>query len=1081
MQKTLRFLFVLTVISCSTVLLQAQTKAYKHMMNDLSYNFYEVVDSAEAYFAVHGTGKGSGWKGYQRWKNENESKYYPDGIRSNVDHLVALKTFEKLSGEYKTQHGKKQGESWVELGPWDANNVTSHYSPGIGRIETFWVNPNNTKEIYLGSRSGGFWRTTDEGKTWENTTDTLPASGVFSIAVNPNDKNDILIAVQQGGNNNSHGIYRSNDGGTTWVETNFGPTGFNFGGLGNNRRIYKIAFHPLVKNRIYVATSIGLYYSTDNLDSWTRSNITSSTTDIDFHPIDPKVVYCFNNSGSNRNYLKHSRDTGQSFNNSAELQNNNNAKCVIAVSPAQPKYVYLASNNGIWRSQNEGQFFSFVKNPDESCQGFAVSDKDVNNMLYGYVDIEASTDAGQNFNQVTRWAVQDNAYVHADVRAMECLDGVFYTGTDGYLAKSTDNGKTWTRLNDGTAVREFYAVGVSQSDYNLHMAGSQDNGTSILKESGWIEWNGGDGMEAIVQPLNTDWMIGSWQYGSRNYTRNGGQSRTHAGNPKNGSGKAEWEAPMLLDHLDNMTIYHMSDSIFVSHDFGRTWDYWSFPNIGRLREADMAYNNSDIMAVSRSSNIRLTTDGGKTWRNIRSNLPNYSFTDIAFDPTDDSTILVTYNRYQKDGNKVFVTHDLGATWQNITYNLDNMPLRTVTVDHSDSSYIYVGGEIGVYYKSMNGTEWKLYTEDLPNVTVKDLEINYGSNSLFAASWGRGLWRAGLVGREDYPSITHVSINNSPTETKPSEGVDQYVTATIESASNLSEVYVLWSTNPLDLSNKILMQNIGGNEWESTEAIGMQALDSNVYFSVTAINANGSESTTYRYHYDIKPFSYCDARGSSGTGSDYIVEVGIDGKSNTSGKEFYGDFTDFAFELKQYKSFNLSVTLNTHFDPDTILAWIDYNKDGEFSASEQIEMSKLDASHNSFAQFEVPGESKTDDSLRMRVRCAYGSFNLDPCGTTAGEVEDYSVIIKEGWPASVREVEANAIQINPNPNSGRFEVRLDNGMQIHQVKILTLDGKLVHTAHGNQDKVSVHTNLAAGIYLLEVQGEQQVWRKKFIVE
>ena len=90
-------------------------------------------------------------------------------------------------------------------------------------METFWVNPSNTDHIFLGSRSGGFWRTTDGGKNWENTTDTLVVSGVVSIAVNPADNKDVLIAVQQGGNANTHGIYRSSDGGTTWVETKFNP------------------------------------------------------------------------------------------------------------------------------------------------------------------------------------------------------------------------------------------------------------------------------------------------------------------------------------------------------------------------------------------------------------------------------------------------------------------------------------------------------------------------------------------------------------------------------------------------------------------------------------------------------------------------------------------------------------------------------------------------------------------------------------------------------------------------------------------------------------------------------------------
>ena len=130
-------------------------------------------------------------------------------------------------------------------------------------------------------------------------------------------------------------------------------------------------------------------------------------------------------------------------------------------------------------------------------------------MVYGYVDLHNSTNNGGAFTKRTEWSNQNEAYIHADLRIAACVNGTFYVGTDGYLAKSSDNGVTWTRLNDGTAIREFYAVGTSQGNYDVHMAGSQDNGTSILAPDGWIEWNGGDGMEALVHALNPKWMIGS--------------------------------------------------------------------------------------------------------------------------------------------------------------------------------------------------------------------------------------------------------------------------------------------------------------------------------------------------------------------------------------------------------------------------------------------------------------------------------------------------------------------------------------------------------------------------------------------
>ncbi|MCB0837068.1 MAG: hypothetical protein KDD99_10440, partial [Bacteroidetes bacterium] len=197
--------------------------SYKEMMYDPSVNFYDVVKAAEAYFETHGTGEGSGYKGFQRWRSANESKYYPTGDRSLVDPYFVEKAYWAFQSQptHITESVFEGG--WRDLGPYDANNITSHYSPGIGRVESFWVNPANDQHIYMGSRSGGFWRTTDGGNTWLNSTDTLPASGVNTMTVDPLNPNSVLINVQNALNNASHGLYQSADGGLTWTQSNFNP------------------------------------------------------------------------------------------------------------------------------------------------------------------------------------------------------------------------------------------------------------------------------------------------------------------------------------------------------------------------------------------------------------------------------------------------------------------------------------------------------------------------------------------------------------------------------------------------------------------------------------------------------------------------------------------------------------------------------------------------------------------------------------------------------------------------------------------------------------------------------------------
>ena len=176
--------------------------------------------------------KGSGWKAYQRWLYENEPKYYPSGVRNNIESNFVAKEYKEFLSKNPSSNKSNFENGWEELGPYYIEEVTGHYAVGLGRIETFYIDLNNDNRIFLGSRSGGFWKTLDGGQTWENTTDFLFASGVNTIAVSPDNPNRVLINVRNSYNGTTHGIYESLDGGDTWTITNFNPDNLNWGGLG---------------------------------------------------------------------------------------------------------------------------------------------------------------------------------------------------------------------------------------------------------------------------------------------------------------------------------------------------------------------------------------------------------------------------------------------------------------------------------------------------------------------------------------------------------------------------------------------------------------------------------------------------------------------------------------------------------------------------------------------------------------------------------------------------------------------------------------------------------------------------------
>lgn len=1013
----MRLLVLLFLISGGV----AYSQEYKRMMHDPTVNFYDACAAAEAYFATHGKGKGSGWKGYQRWKAENEPRFYPSGDRSNVDPHFASKAYAYFIQNNPVPKNLFPG-GWRDLGPYDANNITSHYAPGIGRVEAFYVEPSNENHIYLGSRSGGFWYTTDGGSTWENSTDYMSATGVNAIAASPTHADSVLINLRNASNGASYGIYRSTDGGANWTQTLFNPGNLGWGGLGTNDQIYRIAYHPTIPGRVFIGCSNGLYRSDDDLQTWTHVFSNGQFTDINFHPTDPNKIYVYDTDGdyTTENALLISSDGGLTFVSGNDAVGNNNAGLYISTSPDCPNCVYVASSNGVWRSTDEGVNFTFLTNPSESCGGFAVSDVDTSYMVYGYVDLMATANGGQNFQQRTWWANgnPDTTYIHADMRWADCINGNFYVATDGYLAMSPDNGLTWVRISDGTGIRENYAMGVSQSNWEVSMSGSQDNGTSILLESGWVEWNGGDGMEAVIQPLNDSWMIGSWQYGTRNRTKDRGLTRHGVGTPQQGT----WVAPMLMDPNHQMRIYHFSDSVFRSEEFGTGWTYRGTPGTGDIHRADIAENNSNIILVTRSGTLYKSYNGGETFGFLLG-LPGYFIQDVAFDPNDDNTIIVVYARYQNDGQKVYVTHNGGGSWTNITHNLGNIPLRSVAIDHSDASNIYVGGEIGVYTMPMGGTAWTAYNANLPSVSVNDLEIQWGSNTIKAATWGRGLWEYHLVGRTNYPAILTTEITDPPTDIAPAVGNPQDVTSVISYANTLSSVYVAWSIDNPTYDSVIPMVNTMDSTWTTQWPIPTYPPGTDMYFKVYAVGASGDTTETYKFHYEIRPSCVSNGNMSWQTA---VTLVDFESISRASGKtQPYTDYSETDTTIVQQ---GVVYPLNVHVNTDgnyTVHArvWIDWNQDYDFDdAGETYELGSAQNTadgpvSNVPMGITIPANAALGKTT-MRVSARYNQV-AGPCDTGYdGEVEDYALIVQPiCYPTSDSVVaEACSTYISPEGNT-----------------------------------------------------------------
>lgn len=1071
---------------------------YKLMMDDYSINFYDVCKAADKYFETHDKNKkGSGWKPYQRWKNANEYKYYPDGNRSNVDPYFVENAYKK----FQANNPKNLfPNGWNELGPSTIDSITGQYSVGLGRVVAFYVDPQDSNTMYIGSRSGGFWKTINNNGvlSWVGgSTDFLVASGVNTIGVSPTNSDSILINIRNSRNGMSHGIYRSVDGGDNWTQTNFNPNTLGQGGLGSYFKIYKVVYHPTIPDLVFVGTSSGIFRSDDNLQTWTNLFSGGDITQITFHPTNPNILYIYDNDGGNpnENAVLYSTDLGLSYTASATISGNNNSTGYLSVSNACDSCIYFASTNGVWKSIDEGLNFTFLNNPPQSCLGFAVNDQDTSYMIYGYVDVEASSDGGQTFNQITYWSLGNSNhgggtfteafntsghYIHADLHPARCINGVFYVGTDGLFCKSNDNGATWTILNQGTAIRENYKLGVSQSNHYRSISGSQDNGTSIKHKDTWIEFYGADGMEALIHPLNDDWMMSSHQYGGRRRTTDGGQSGSGCSpSGQSGSGSAAWEAPLIYDPNNHMRIFNFSDSVHVSEDFAVSWNYVGKPVSfnSTISEAAIAQNNSDIIVVSNGSQIDKSIDGGLTFVSIKNNLPDYSITDIAFAPNNDDIIVVTYARYQDDNSKVFVTSDGGQNWSNITYNLSDMPILSVVIDHTNDANIYLGAEIGLYTKPMYSGPWTLYNPNLPNTCLKDLEIVNGSNTIKTATWGRGLWEYSLVGRNDYPSILLTDITNPPTENNPKENMDQHVTSVISYDNTLTSVYVEWSENTPVFGNVIPMTNTQDSTWVSQTALPNFPIGTKLYFKVFAVGDQGDTTETYKFMYTVTPFEYCASSGTM-TYQGNVTLVDFNSINNPSGKtQAYTDYTStHSTDVYPNQDYDLTVNLNTDNGNYTYYAkaWIDWNKDADFDdATESYELGTVTNNVNgqsSLCPFTITVPSTAVfGATRMRVSCLYNGYPSPCANGFDGEVEDYEIVVVDPA-ANIDNNNTFSLLYSPNPVIDILDIDLlDIAAEVH-VSVYDVNMKLISSFDENyKQKLKINmSDFDSGMYFIGIK-------------
>jgi hypothetical protein len=284
-------------------------------------------------------------------------------------------------------------------------------------------------------------------------------------------------------------------------------------------------------------------------------------------------------------------------------------------------------------------------------------------------------------------------------------------------------------------------------------------------------------MECIVDYSDTAIYYTASQYG--NITRHGQGLGVFTPPPTAGnSTKCAWVTPYLIHPANPATLFFGAKDIYKTTNRFNTWTSYSVnltinDNIGggMLRNMAISLSNPDsiLYAVSYVV-VYKTVDAGATWQDVTANLPTVAgcfdcsaLSDIEIHPTNPDIAWVTMSGYS-DSNRVFLTTDGGLSWINFSGSLPRIPVNCIVAEANSPDGLYIGTDLGVFYRDSTLTDWIPYMTGLPNVPVQELEIHYASGKIRAATFGRGLWESDLFGMAT--SANDLPSNNPPFEIYP---------------------------------------------------------------------------------------------------------------------------------------------------------------------------------------------------------------------------------------------------------------------------------------------------------------------------
>ena len=615
-----------------------------------------------------------------------------------------------------------------------------------GRVDDVAVVESNPSIVYVGTASGGVWKTINAGTTWTPVFDNEAVSTIGDITVAPSDPSIVWVGTGEPNNRQSsswgNGVYKSTDGGQTWRHQ----------GLAETHHIGRIVIHPTNPDVVYVAAlgrlwgankERGVFKTTDGGQTWKHVlfiNQDTGVVDVAMDPVSPETVYAaayqrrrtvfgFVGSGPDGGLYK-TTDGGASWKkvtpqpeaSPEKADRQEIGRIGVAVYRRDPRIVYALvehANGGIFRSEDRGETWVRMSDTNPRPMYYSKVHVDPTNDQRIWVlgaQMFYSEDGGKTFmsNLVQR--------IHGDYHAMwinPTNASHMIVGSDGGVHWSHDRGRTWDFVNT-IAIGQFYEIGLDMREPYYVCGGLQDNNTWCgpsasmdprgIANSEWFAVGGGDGFYAQVDPNDPMTVYAESQDGNvlrRNLST--GESRSIRPQPAEGDApyRFQWNSPIVISAFDSRTIYYGGNFVFKSTDRGDSWTRIS-PDLTTLVDR----NTLAILGRVPDRQTRSRHDGVRHYPAITTLAESPLSAQVVWAGTDDGNLQVT-----RDG---------GASWRNVVGSVPGLPKgtyvsRVVASRHAEGrAYATFDGHrsddfsIYAYVTDDYGATWRKITAGIPD-------------------------------------------------------------------------------------------------------------------------------------------------------------------------------------------------------------------------------------------------------------------------------------------------------------------------------------------------------------------------------